>query len=267
MPTVEFDFVELTEMLGREFTPGDLKDKIPMLGVDLAEIDCEKIILEVFPNRPDLLCVEGFSRALKGFLGIETGFIDYQVRDSGMKLSADSSVMNVRPCIAAGVVRNVDITEKQLKSLMDLQEKLHVTHGRNRKKVAIGVHDLERVEPPFIYKAVMPENISFVPLDMDKEMNLKQILKKHPKGRDYAYTLENLDMYPVILDVKGSVLSFPPVINGELTRVTQDSKNLFIEVTGQDQKAVDQALNIVITSIADRGGGVCSVDIEYMFRN
>jgi phenylalanyl-tRNA synthetase beta chain len=145
---------------------------------------------------------------------------------------------------------------------MNLQEKLHVTHGRNRKKVAIGVHDFDKIKSPFTYKTAKFNEIKFIPLDSAKEMNLKEILQKHPKGTAYAHIFEGVSDYPVILDKNNNVVSFPPIINGELTRVSKNTKNLFIEITGTDELAVNQALNIVVSAVADRGGEVYCVDIK-----
>lgn len=261
MPTVEFDFMELNGLLGKNFKPDELKGVIPMLGVDMERIDGEKVVIEVFPNRPDMLSVEGFARAMKGFLGIETGFHKYKVIDSEIKLFVESSVNKVRPYISAGIIKGLNIKENHLKSIMDLQEKLHITHGRNREKVAIGVHDFSKIDAPFFFKAVKPWEISFVPLDMNKELNLGEILEIHPKGGEFAHILENFEEYPIITDKNNNVISFLPIINGELTRVTEKTRDVLIEVTGTDQKAVDQALNIVITSIADRGGRIYSLDV------
>ncbi len=262
MPTVEFDFRDLIGLLGREFKPSDLGDSISMLGVDLESIDSERVVMEVFPNRPDLLCVEGFGRALKGTLGIETGFIETEIRESNVELSVDPSVLPVRPCIAAAVIKGISLSDEKLRSLMDLQEKLHITHGRNRKRVSIGVHDMRNIKPPFAYKAVKPDEISFVPLDMNSEMNLREILQGHPKGISFRWILEDFGRYPIILDDNGNVLSFPPIINGELTRVTGNTGEIFIEITGLDEKAINQALNIIVTSLWDRGGKIYSVDIK-----
>ena len=261
MPTVEFNFQDLSHLSGKEFKPHELKDRISMLGTDLEEISSESVIMEVFPDRPDLLSVEGFSRALEGAIGIKTGLKDYNVRDSGMKLFVESSVKKIRPFVVSGVIRDVSITDENLVSLMDIQEKLHITHGRNRKKVAIGVHDLSRIEPPFTYKAVKPNELRFMPLDMHEELTPAEILRRHPKGIAYAWVLEGLDRYPIILDRNDNVLSFPPIINGELTRVSSSTKDLFIEITGMDQRAINQALNILVTSIADRGGDIQFVEI------
>ena len=109
--------------------------------------------------------------------------------------------------------------------------------GAGGVKVAIGVHDLDAVTPPFRYIA-SPRNRSFVPLDFDREMTLEEILTDHPKGRDYAHLVENFDKFPLIVDAENRVLSFPPIINGELTRVTTATKNILLDCTGTDRKAV-----------------------------
>jgi len=262
MPKAEFSFPELQRLLGRKLPVSELREEIPMLGVDLESIDEEKLIVEVFPNRPDMLSVEGFARALRGKMGIETGLVSPKVESSGITLKVDSSVAAVRPYVTAAVVRGININDANLRSLMDLQEKLHITHGRRRRKVAIGVHDLSKVVPPFIYKAVKPESVSFIPLDNRAPMNLRQILSDHPKGRDYAWVLEKAEVYPVIVDSNNDVLSFPPIINGELTRVTEETTDLFIDVTGTDEKAINLALNILVHAFADMGGAIYSVDIR-----
>ena len=263
MPTVQFNTREVIGMIGG-VTVETLRERIPMLGVDLAVLDDSVIEMEVFPNRPDMLCVEGFVRALKGFLGLESGSSAYAISDTSLAMFIDPSVAPVRPYVTAAAVYNVSISEDFLISIMNVQEKLHTTHGRNRVKVAIGVHDLDKVQSPFTYKAVKPNEVSFVPLGMNNPLNLAEILEKHPKGRDYAFALAGKERYPVILDKNKNVLSFPPIINGELTRLTDRTENLFIEITGTSELAVNQALNIIVTAFADRGGKIVSVELKEM---
>jgi len=262
MPSVEYDMGDLTHLLGRHLDVKELQERIPLMGVDLEHIDGEKIVMEVFPNRPDMLNVEGFARALAGFLGMEKGFKEYATGDSGVMLFVDPSVDDVRPCVSSGIIRDIELDEYAVKSIMDMQEKLHLTHGRNRMKVAIGIHDLDRVTPPFTYKAVDPDSVSFVPLDMGEPLTLAQILARHPKGKDYAWCLEGKRKYPLFVDSKNQVLSFPPIINGELTRLTERSRNLFLDLTGTSQHAVDAAASIIATALADRGGKIQTVDVR-----
>ncbi|NYT12157.1 MAG: phenylalanine--tRNA ligase subunit beta [Methanomassiliicoccales archaeon] len=263
MPVINFDHRDLTELMGFDVPMKELLEKIPMMGADLHDFDEEtgEIAMEFFPSRPDLFSVEGIARALRAFLGKEAGMKLYPTEDSGMVLYRDPSVLEVRPYVVAGVIRNVVMTDELIKSLMEVQEKLHLTMGRKRAKVSIGIHDLDRVEPPFKYKAVDPESVSFVPLAKDEEMNLREILERHEKGIDYAFVLEGKEHYPLILDRNDEVLSFPPIINGRLTTVTESTENLFIDVTGTDFKAISGALNIVATSIAERGAIIQTVKV------
>lgn len=262
MPTVEFDYLELRSLLKGNPGIDVLRERIPMLGVDMESIDENKIIVEIFPNRPDMLSIEGFARALNGFLGYETGFKNYKSKGIQGEVIVDAAVKWIRPYIACGIVKNISLTDSVIASLMDLQEKIVITHGRKRRKVAIGIHNLDAFAFPLRYTAVDPESISFVPLNFSKKMNLREILREHPTGIKYGEILAGLDRYPIITDKNNEVLSFPPIINSELTKVTKTTKNLFIEITGTEERAVNQALNITITALADRGGEIYGVKIK-----
>jgi len=129
--------------------------------------------------------------------------------------------------------------------------------------VAIGIHDLDRVSPPFTYKAVRPREVRFTPLGLAQEMDLSEILAKHEKGREFAHLVEPKPLFPIITDSAGKVLSFPPVINGILTQLTSDTRNLFLDVTGTDLEAVSGCLAILATALAERGGQIELVRTKY----
>jgi phenylalanyl-tRNA synthetase beta chain len=261
MPVINFNYQDLMSLVGRDLPAIDVLGMIPMMGADLHEYDAAsgETSIEFFPNRPDLYSVEGLARALRAFLDISPGLKEYPVSVSGIAMRIDPSVASVRPFAVASIVRDLEFNDQGIRSLMELQEKLHITVGRKRSKVAIGVHDLDRVKPPFVYKAVPPESITFVPLAKQDSMDMREILRSHEKGRDYAHLLEGKDLYPIILDANGDVLSFPPIINGALTAVTEKTRNIFIDVTGTEAVAVRGALNIITTSLAERGGRIQSV--------
>lgn len=261
MPVISVDSEELLKFTDAEEI--DLLDALPKLGIEIEAIEDEEWELEVDPDRCDLLSVEGIGRAIKGFLGKETGLKRYETEESDIETEVDLSVQDVRPYIVTAYVKNIYLDEDILKSLMDLQEKLHLTLGRGREKVAIGVHDFGPIEPPFVYKAVRPEEIKFVPLEKHREMNLKEILERHEKGKEFAHILEDKERYPVILDANDKVLSFPPVINGQLTQVTEESDTLFIDMTGTDEKMLEYTLNILCTMFADRGADIYTTKVKY----
>lgn len=262
MAVIETDYNELCSLMGKKMEKEKLLDRIFMLGTPVDAVDGDRIFVEVFPNRPDCLSVEGLARALGTFVGTEKGLREYSASKAKIAISAGD--VKARPFIVAAVVRGVKMNDALIRSLMQVQEKLHETLGRKRKKVAIGLHDLDKVKPPFAYRAAKPESVSFVPLDMKEKLSLKQILERHPKGKQYASVLEKAALYPVITDSEGNVLSFPPIINGELTRVTERTRNILIEITGTDAKAVNDALNIMACLFADRGASLEAVKIGKM---
>ena len=125
--------------------------------------------------------------------------------------------MEIRPSISGGIVRGVTLDDISIRCIMELQEKLHVTLGRKRKKVSIGIHDLSKLEGPFNYDTCSPHEPAFVPLQKDYEMTPQEILEEHPKGIEYAHLLSEFNRYPIIKDSNDEVASMPPIINGALT--------------------------------------------------
>jgi len=142
-----------------------LIERIPMIGADIERIEEDHVDVEFFPDRPDLYSAEGVARAMRGFLGIEEGLPIYTVHPSGIAFSIDPGLADIRPYLGSAVIRNVDLDEEAIESLMGLQEALHWAVGRGRGKVAIGVHDLDTITPPFHYMA-SPRSRSFVPLTL-----------------------------------------------------------------------------------------------------
>ncbi|MDD3399202.1 MAG: phenylalanine--tRNA ligase subunit beta [Candidatus Methanomethylophilaceae archaeon] len=264
MPVINFNYHDLCHLLGEEVPREVLIERIPMMGADMHDMEGieDEMSVEFFPDRPDLFCVEGLARSLRAFLGLEPGMHEYESEETDIVMHVEDSVLTVRPYIVCAAVFDVEIDDRFIRSLMEVQEKLHTTIGRKRSKVAIGVHDLDKVRPPFRYLAVEPHVLRFVPLGKEEEWDLEEILDKHEKGRDYAHLLQGKDRYPVILDANDDVLSFPPVINGRLTTVTEETKNIFIDVTGTDARAVEGALQILVTALAERGGSIGDVTLR-----
>ena len=261
MPVINFKYSDLCSLMGKEVPQEVLVEKIPLIGADMHQTEgfAEEMSVEFFPDRPDLFSVEGLARALRAFLGIEPGLKRYAVEDPECVATVEDPVLDVRPCFSCAVIRDIDVTDDLIRSMMELQEKLHMTIGRKRSKIAIGVHDLDKVAPPFRYTAVRPDEASFVPLNGTERMDLNEILASHDKGREYAHLLSGKERFPIIFDKNNNVLSFPPIINGALTTVTTSTKNIFLDVTGNDRKAVKGALDIVATALAERGGRICGV--------
>jgi phenylalanyl-tRNA synthetase beta chain len=262
MAVIQISHPHLNELVGRELSVEQLEAEGSMLGVLFEDTEADKVDVEVEPNRPDLLSVEGLARALRGFFGIETGAVEYPVAEGDVEVRVDETVEDVRPHVACGRVTGLDIDEAALNSIIQLQEKLTETYGRKREKIAIGLHDMAPLTPPITYRGADPEGVSFVPLGRRREMTLEQIRAGHDKGEDYGWIVEGQDRYPLLEDSTGQVLSFPPVINGVVTEVSEATDDLFVDVTGTSPKEVETALNIVVAALYERGGAIESVRVD-----
>jgi phenylalanyl-tRNA synthetase beta chain len=93
-------------------------------------------------------------------------------------------------------------------------------------------------------------------------MSGRKILEEHPKGTAYAHLLEGLARYPVLVDSKGLVLSMPPIINSEGTKLGPGSRNLFVDVTGLSRAAVENALHTLVCSLIELGGAIETVTVR-----
>ncbi len=259
MPVITLALEYLDRLSGIERSV--LFSRLPMIGSSIEKIEKNEAQVEFFPDRPDLFSAEGVARAMRGFLNLEAGLPLYKTSDSGITCSVDPLLHDIRPVFRAAVIRDLDFSDDAILSMMGLQEALHWAVGRGRSKVAIGLHDLDKVTPPFRYFA-SDKDWRFIPLDYSEMLTLDGILKEHPKGKAYAKVIEKFSKYPLIIDSNDEVLSFPPIINGELTRVTSDTKNAFLDVTGTDLRAVNVALNIICTALAETGAKIETVSIE-----
>jgi len=257
MPKITLNKKETLKLLGKSLSDKKLLETIPLLGTDLDEITPTTIEVEIFPNRPDLLSEEGFARALSSFLGIKTGLKTYKVNSSNYKVKIDPKAKKLIPFTAEAVVKGLNFTNESLTSLMNLQEKLHTTHGRNRKRISTGVYDLSTIKFP-IKLTTKPRSFAFHALEDKNKKTIDNILEKHPKGKEYGHLLTKKEV-PIWMDANNTVLSMPPVINSETTKVTKNTKELFIEVTGHNKEAVERALYIQLAALSDRGGKIYKI--------
>jgi len=74
---------------------------------------------------------------------------------------------------------------------------------------------------------------------------LFEVLKKDQKLKKYLHIIEDKPKYPVIYDALGTVLSLPPIINSEKTKISFDTKNVFIEITGTDLHKIEVCLAVL----------------------
>ena len=243
-----------------------MQDRIAMFGTPVEEITDQELQIEVFPNRPDLLSYHGFKRSFLAFLGKKTKLKKYKINkpEKNYKINIDSSVKNIRPYTACAIVKKLKLNDNKIKELIEIQEKLHITIGRKRKKVAIGIYPLEKIKLPITFKALEPDKIKFIPLESDREMSGLQILQRHSTGKEYAHLLAGKEKFPIFIDDDKNILSMPPIINSQLTgKITEKTRDVFIECSGFDFEILSKCLNILVTSLADMGGEIYQMEIGY----
>ena len=241
-----------------------MQNRISMFGTPLEKFDNDEIEIEIFPNRPDLLSYHGFKRAFLGFLGKQKGLKKYKINkpEKDYVVIIDNSVKDVRPYTACAIIKGLKFDDEKIKEMVDIQEKLHLTIGRKRKKVAIGIYPLEKIKLPITFKALEPDKIKFIPLESDREMSGLQILQKHPIGREYSHLLAGKAKFPFFTDAESNILSMPPIINSQLMgKITEETKDVFVECSGFDFEILNKCLNIIVTILSDMDGKIYQMEL------
>lgn len=267
MPTITFSHKDLCNLVGKEISVEEVGKLLEKGKGEFDSYDEETDEISVSfddTNLPYLWSVEGVARLIKGLIGKEKGIPKLEINKSANKLVVDKSVKSVRPYISAFIAKGCKIDDYLLKQMIDLQEKFCEGYGRRRKKVAIGVYNFKKIDFPVHYKATNPESVKFTPLEYKKEMTQQEILEEHEKGKEYAWILEGQSKYPILIDSKDNVLSFPPIINSDFSgKLEIGDADLFFEATGEDLDSVLLATNIFAQALYERGFKIESVDVEY----
>lgn len=274
MPTIAIDKAELWERLGKEYTTEEFDKLCFEYGLELDEdttSEVEEAIkkglpaerpqlkIEIPANRYDLLCIEGIARALRTFLQISDAPSYKLVFPPGgekdlLTVTIDPETAKIRPLFACAVLRNIKFTPSSYASFIDLQDKLHQNICRRRQLVAIGTHDLDTLTPPFRYEAKPPKDIKFAPLGKSKAFTAEELMTLYESEKHlakYLPIIRDSPVYPIIYDSNDQVLSMPPIINSDHSKITLNTKNVFIDVTATDQTKLDIVVNIVATMFSE----------------
>mmetsp|Transcript_67653 Transcript_67653/g.180858 ORF Transcript_67653/g.180858 Transcript_67653/m.180858 type:complete len:590 (+) Transcript_67653:23-1792(+) len=260
MPTVTVARDQLMLALGQNYTDKEFEDLCFEFGVELDDITSEAVMqrkekgdkeakvdaaseevvykIDISANRYDLLCLEGLALALNVFRGKTPvpKFVSERAA-SPQIIKVAPSTAQIRPYVVGCVLRGVKFDTRRYNSFIDLQDKLHENICRKRTLVAIGTHDLDTIEGPFSYEALPPKDIQFVPLNQTESINGEQLMDfydKDAKLKNYLHIIRGSPVYPVIHDAKRRVLSLPPIINGDHSKISLETKNVFIECTCTD---------------------------------
>ncbi|KAL2799301.1 hypothetical protein BJX66DRAFT_293496 [Aspergillus keveii] len=266
MPTISVDKAALFKELGRDYTTEEFDELCFEFGIELDEdttnsdrpiVDGKQeppqLKIEIPANRYDLLCFEGISLMLNIFLGRKP-LPNYRlVEPAGgelQKIIVKEDTMKIRPLVSGAILRNVTFDKARYESFIALQDKLHQNLARQRTLVAIGTHDLDTLQGPFTYEALPPKDIRFRPLNQTQEMNGEELMAFYDKDKNlgkYLHIIRDSPVYPVIYDSKRTVCSLPPIINGDHSKITLNTKNIFIEITALDKTKVEIVNKMMVT--------------------
>lgn len=259
VPVVNVTFARLKKLL-LGVKPQKALDMLPFVGLDIEGVEGDVVRVEYNPNRPDFSSDYGIARALRGLLGKEKGMPRIKISKSRLTIKADRSVKKVRPFVVALAARGGRLDDETIRQIISMQEDLHNGICRRRKKASIGIHNLDAIKFPVKY-ATAGKDFSFVPLGEPSGMTIEQILDRTETGRAFGHLLQG-GRYPVIIDASGAVLSLPPIINGEKTKVDERCRNLFVEVTATDKKTAEDTLAIIAITLYDAGFAIETVTID-----
>ena len=279
--------------LGKEYTEAEFDELCFEFGIELDEVTSEKQIKDKFlgeagagaagagddaeddtiykidipANRYDLLCMEGISRALNVFRGVEPSPVFRMIEPANgaprQKMIQKPETMLVRPFVVCAVLRGVKFDKARYDSFIDLQDKLHQNICRRRTLVAIGTHDLNTVKGPFTYEAHPPEDIKFTPLKQTREFNAAELMEHYKSDQKLKHFLHIIDgsvVFPVIYDAERTVLSLPPIINGAHSAISLDTTDVFIESTATDLNKAKIVLNTVVTMFSEYSANKFAVE-------
>lgn len=260
MPTVSVKKQQLFDLLGKNYTNEEFDELTFQFGVEIDEDTTEEALktgeepeykIDIGANRYDLLCIEGIAQSLNEYLGnAETP--KYKLTKPTTKLYIDKSTEQVRPYAAAAILRGIKFTEDSYASFIALQDKLHSNICRNRTLVAIGTHDLDTINGPFHYRGMAPKDIKFVPLNQTKEFTGDELMEfyKQPDQKNnigrFVHIIEDSPVYPVMLSNDDIVCSLPPLINSEHSKISLETRNVFIDLTATDKTKLEIVLNQIV---------------------
>lgn len=258
---------KINEYVGEELSVEQIDETLKDMGMDMKGISEEsdpEMKVEITAEKMDMVSTIGIGRAVRYYRGLSKTLPEYKISPATNKVIVDKSVESVRPKTVCVILRDVNMTQELLDEMIEIQEKVHDSFGRHRKKASIGIYPMDEFSFPVTFTGEKSSDIVFHPLEGDSEMSAKEILEKHDTGKKFAHLLSGHDVYPVFRDSNKEVLSLPPVINSHKTgRVDLHHKDLFVEISGFNLTYLDNLLKVLTTTFLEFGCKAEAVSVEY----
>lgn len=233
MPTIT-----VAKSISKTLTSEQFVDLLFDFGLEIDEITETDYRIEIPANRHDLLCTAGLEAALRCYVE-EEEYEEIRVKKGHYCVNANSSI---RPFIACAVVKGIKFDDQRFLDFIDFQEKLNNGIGRNRKIVAIGSHDLRPLDFPLFYVDLKPKHIVYKPIRPIGEITMP-----------HACLINSIED-----GGNGEILSVVPLMNSDYSKMTVDTTDFFIEVTGTDLHKVNTVLKLLLSNF--RGEEIFSVN-------
>ena len=275
MPKFETKEKFLFSLLGREYTDDELEQVFPRAKAELDEHDKENGVFKIElndTNRPDLWSAMGLARLLKNYEDPQIKQYDFfsskcfTADNKGRELHVGNRAKEVREFSCGFVAKGKTVDEDILLTLIQSQEKLCFNFGRKRKTIAMGIYRNDLITYPIHYDGADPDKTHFVPLHMEEDLSLREILEKHPKGQEYGYIIKDKPVYPYLYDDAGQTLSMPPIINSTFVGAVEvGDSNLFVEMSGPILKDILLCASIMAVDMADLGFEIEPVKVIYPY--
>jgi phenylalanyl-tRNA synthetase beta chain len=258
---------KINEYVGEDLSVEQIDETLKDMGMDMKGISDEtdpEMKVEITAEKMDMVSTIGIGRAVRFYRGISKELPRYKIAPAKNKVIVEKSVEAVRPKTVCVILRDVSMTQELLDEMIEIQEKVHDSFGRHRKKASIGIYPMGEFSFPVTFTGEKSNNIIFHPLEGDCEMSAKEILETHETGKKFAHLLSGHDVYPVFRDSNKEVLSLPPVINSNKTgRVDLHHKDLFVEISGFNLTYLDNLLKVLTTTFLEFGCSAEAVSVEY----
>ena len=275
MPKFETKEKFLFSLLGREYTDDELEQVFPRAKAELDEHDKANGVFKIElndTNRPDLWSAMGLARLLKNYEDPQVRQYDFfsskcfTADNKGRELHVGKRAKEVREFSCGFVASGKTVDEDILLTLIQSQEKLCFNFGRKRRTIAMGIYRNNLIKYPIHYDGADPDKTHFVPLHMEEDLTLREILEKHPKGQEYGYIIKDKPVYPYLYDDAGKALSMPPVINSAYVGAVEvGDDNLFVEMSGPILKDILLCASIMAVDMADLGFTIEPVKVVYPY--
>ncbi|CAL8368958.1 unnamed protein product [Lota lota] len=162
-------------------------------------------------------------------------------------ITVTANVKEVRPYLVCCVVKGMKLKPgNALKRFLMAQTKLHDELCLRRTTATIATHDLQLLKSPLVYEARPPADLKITPLGRKEVCSVelmrtlqqeasdqrKQKKRQNVSGlHKYLQLLDGKELYPCLVDADGHVISFPPITNSDKTKISQTTRELFLEVT------------------------------------